>query len=303
MIAADARVAAKQDAVIAGPHRPKFSLERLARFPWLPVLLLLIVLVIPTLFAELIAPFDPLKQSLPQRLKPPVFADGGSWSHVLGTDKQGRDILSRLILGARVSLSISLLAVVVGGSIGTFVGLVAGYAGGWMDHVLMRLVDLSLALPLVLMALVLVSVFGPSYGTVETVVVLLLWSSYARQVRAETLSLKHQDFVQRARVTGASHVRILLRHILPNLLNTVIVLATLQVGTVILLESTLSFLGVGVPPPFPSWGVMVADGRELLVGAWWIAIMPGCAIVTVVLAMNVLGDWLRDHLDPKLRAL
>jgi peptide/nickel transport system permease protein len=275
----------------------------IARFPWLPVLLLLIVLVIPTLFAELIAPFDPLKQSLPQRLKPPVFADGGSWSHVLGTDKQGRDILSRLIFGARVSLSISLLAVVVGGSIGTFVGLVAGYAGGWIDHVLMRLVDLSLALPLVLMALVLVSVFGPSYGTVVTVVVLLLWSSYARQVRAETLSLKHQDFVQRARVTGASHPRILLRHILPNLLNTVIVLATLQVGTVILLESTLSFLGVGVPPPFPSWGVMVADGRELLVGAWWIAIMPGCAIVTVVLAMNVLGDWLRDHLDPKLRAL
>jgi peptide/nickel transport system permease protein len=228
---------------------------------------------------------------------------GGAWNHILGTDKQGRDILSRLIFGARVSLSISLFAVFVGGAIGTLVGLVAGYASGWADHVLMRLVDLSLALPLVLMALVLVSVFGASYGTVIAVVVLLLWSSYARQVRAETLSLKHQDFVQRARVTGASHLRILLRHILPNLFNTIIVLATLQVGTVILLESTLSFLGVGVPPPYPSWGVMVADGRELLVGAWWIAIMPGLAIVIVVLAMNVLGDWLRDHLDPRLRAL
>jgi peptide/nickel transport system permease protein len=278
-------------------------LSRLARFPWLPVLLLVGVLVIPTLFAELISPYDPLKQALPQRLMPPVFAEDGSWSHILGTDKQGRDILSRLIFGARVSLSISLAAVLVGGTVGTLVGLIAGYAGGWADHVLMRLVDLSLALPLVLMALVLAAVFGSSFFTVITVVVVLLWSSYARQVRAETLSLKHQDFVQRARVTGASHLRILLWHILPNLLNTVIVLATLQVGTVILLESTLSFLGVGVPPPYPSWGVMVADGRELLVGAWWIAIMPGAAIVTVVLAMNVFGDWLRDRLDPKLRAL
>jgi peptide/nickel transport system permease protein len=275
----------------------------LGRIPWLPILLLLIVLVIPTVFAELIAPYDPLKQALAQRLQPPAFVSGGAWNHLLGTDKQGRDILSRLIYGARVSLTISLVAVFVGGTIGTLVGLVAGYAGSWVDHVLMRIVDLSLALPLVLMALVLASVFGPSYGTVITVVVLLLWSSYARQVRAETLSLKHQDFVQRARVTGASHVRILLRHILPNLFNTVIVLATLQVGTVILLESTLSFLGVGVPPPYPSWGVMVADGRELLVGAWWISIMPGFAIVTVVLAMNVVGDWLRDHLDPKLRGL
>jgi len=278
-------------------------LTRLTRFPWLPVLLLVGVLVIPTLFAEWISPYDPLKQALPQRLKPPVFFEDGTWSHILGTDKQGRDILSRLIFGARVSLSISLAAVLVGGSIGTLVGLVAGYAGGWADHLLMRVVDLSLALPLVLMALVLASVFGPSFGTVITVVVLLLWSTYARQVRAETLSLKHQDFVQRARVTGASHSRIVMLHILPNLLNTVVVLATLQVGTVILLESTLSFLGVGVPPPYPSWGVMVADGRELLVGAWWIAIMPGAAIVVVVLAMNVFGDWLRDHFDPKLRAI
>src|SRR5262249_15146678 len=162
-----------------------------------------------------IAPYDPLKQSLPQRLQPPAFVAGGSWSHILGTDKQGRDILSRLIFGARVSLSISLFAVFVGGTVGTVVGLVAGYSVGWLAHVLMRLVDFSLAIPLVLMALLLVSVFGPSYGTVITVVVLLLWSSYARQVRAETLSFKHQDFVQRARVTAASPVRILLRHILP----------------------------------------------------------------------------------------
>jgi peptide/nickel transport system permease protein len=272
-------------------------------FPWLAVALLLVVLIIPTLFAQWIAPYDPIKEALAQRLKPPVFVPGGSWSHILGTDKLGRDVLSRLIYGARVSLSISVTAVLVGGTIGTLIGVAAGYGGGWLDHVLMRLVDLSLALPLVLMALVLASVFGPSFGTVVAVVVVLLWSSYARQVRAETLSLKHQDFIQRARVTGASQVRIVLHHVLPNLTNTIIVLATLQVGTVILLESTLSFLGVGVPPPYPSWGVMVADGRDLLSSSWWIALMPGAAIVIVVLSMNVLGDWLRDRLDPKLRAL
>jgi peptide/nickel transport system permease protein len=297
-------IATQQRQVAASrPAWQSVRFRRLGRFPWLPVLLLLVILVVPAVFAQVIAPYDPIKQSLPQRLKPPVFVDGGSWSHILGTDKQGRDVLSRLIFGARVSLSISLTAVLVGGTIGTLIGLVAGYAGGWLDHVLMRVVDLTLALPLVLMALVLASVFGPSFGTVVAVVVLLLWSSYARQVRAETLSLRHQDFVLRAKVTGASQFRVLLRHILPNLTNTVIVLATLQVGTVILLESTLSFLGVGVPPPYPSWGVMVADGRDLLTGAWWIAIMPGAAIVIVVLAMNVLGDWLRDHLDPKLRAV
>jgi peptide/nickel transport system permease protein len=297
-------IATQQRQVVASrPAWQSVRLRRLGRFPWLPVVLLLGVLVIPAVFAQVIAPYDPIKQSLPQRLKPPVFVDGGSWSHILGTDKQGRDVLSRLIFGARVSLSISLTAVLVGGTIGTLIGLVAGYAGGWLDHVLMRVVDLTLALPLVLMALVLASVFGPSFGTVVAVVVLLLWSSYARQVRAETLSLRHQDFVLRAKVTGASQFRVLLRHILPNLTNTIIVLATLQVGTVILLESTLSFLGVGVPPPYPSWGVMVADGRDLLTSAWWIAIVPGAAIVIVVLAMNVLGDWLRDHLDPKLRAV
>jgi peptide/nickel transport system permease protein len=293
----------QRQVAVSRPAWQSVRLRWLGRFPWLPVVLLLVVLVVPAVFAQVIAPYDPIKQSLPQRLKPPVFVDGGSWSHILGTDKQGRDVLSRLIFGARVSLSISLTAVLIGGTIGTLIGLVAGYAGGWLDHVLMRVVDLTLALPLVLMALVLASVFGPSFGTVVAVVVLLLWSSYARQVRAETLSLRHQDFVLRAKVTGASQFRVLLRHILPNLTNTVIVLATLQVGTVILLESTLSFLGVGVPPPYPSWGVMVADGRDLLTGAWWIAIMPGAAIVIVVLAMNVLGDWLRDHLDPKLRAV
>jgi peptide/nickel transport system permease protein len=165
----------------------------------------------------------------------------------------------------------------------------------------MRVVDLFLSLPLILMALVLVTVLGPGFGTVITVVSVLIWSRYARQVRGQTLSIKEQDFVARARVAGASHLRIMFRHILPNVGGTLLVLATLQVGNVILLESTLSFLGAGIPRPDPSWGVMVADGRDLIVSAWWIAVVPGVAIMLTVLSLNLLGDWLRDHLDPKLR--
>lgn len=271
------------------------------RYPILPTAILMFLLVIPALFASQVAPYNPIKGSLSKRLKPPVWMPGGSMDHLLGTDKMGRDILSRIIYGARVSLAVSLVAILLSGSVGTALGLAAGYFGGRLDTIIMRLVDISLALPTILLALVLVAAVGSSFGTVITVIAVILWARYARQVRGETLSVKAQDFIARARVSGASHLRIMLRYIFPNVVSSLLVLATLQVGAVILLESTLSFLGVGIPRPAPAWGVMVADGRELIVVAWWVALFPGLAIMLTVLSLNLLGDWLRDHLDPKLK--
>ncbi len=275
----------------------------LRRYPVIPVAVLLIVLVIPALLAELIAPHDPIDGNLRARLLPPAWTDGGDWSYPLGSDRQGRDILSRMIFGARTAALVSLAALAVGGIVGSLLGLVAGYFGSWWDHVIMRLVDINLSMPLILLALVLVVLFEPGTATTVAVVALLLWSRYARQVRAEVLTLKEMDFVARARVAGASNFRIVFRHILPNVFNTIIVLATLQVGNVILLEASLSFLGAGIPPPNPAWGVMVAEGRDFIVTSWWLSVIPGLAIMFTVLSMNLLGDWLRDYLDPKLRQL
>ena len=274
---------------------------QLKRYPVIPTAILVLLLIVPALFAPQVAPYSPIKGSLSKRLKPPAWIPGGSMDHVLGTDKMGRDILSRIIHGARVSLAVSLMAILVAGSIGTALGLAAGYFGGRLDTMIMRLVDISLALPTILLALVLVAAAGSSFGTVIAVIAVILWARYARQVRGETLSIKAHDFVARARVSGASHLRIMLRYIFPNVISSLLVLATLQVGAVILLESTLSFLGVGIPRPAPAWGVMVADGRELIVVAWWVALFPGLAIMLTVLSLNLLGDWLRDHLDPKLK--
>ncbi len=271
------------------------------RYPVVPVVILVFLLVIPAIFAPLVAPHDPLKGSLSKRLKPPVWAEGGSVEYPLGTDKMGRDILSRMIYGARISLLVSFMAIFVGGSIGTTLGLVSGYFGGKVDALIMRLVDITLSIPTILLALVLVSAVGPSFSTVITVIALIIWARYARQSRAETLTVKEQDFIARARVAGASHTRIMVRYIFPNIVNTLVVLATLQVGAIILLESTLSFLGVGIPRPTPAWGVMVADGRELIVTAWWVSMFPGIGIMLTVLSLNLFGDWLRDHLDPKLK--
>jgi peptide/nickel transport system permease protein len=271
------------------------------RYPVLPLVILMFFLVIPAIFAPLVAPHDPLKGSLSKRLKPPAWAQGGSIEYPLGTDKMGRDLLSRMIYGARISLLVSFMAVGVGGSIGTTLGLISGYFGGKIDTLIMRLVDITLSIPTILLALVLVSAIGPSFGTVITVIALIIWARYARQARAEALTVKEQDFVARARVAGASHTRIMLRYIFPNIVNTLVVLATLQVGSIILLESTLSFLGVGIPRPTPAWGVMVADGRELIVTAWWVSMFPGIGIMLTVLSLNLFGDWLRDHLDPKLK--
>jgi peptide/nickel transport system permease protein len=277
--------------------------RQLKRYPVVAIAILLFCLVIPAVFAPWVAPHDPLEGQLSQRLLPPAWEERGSTEHLLGTDKLGRDLLSRVIYGARVSLMVSLIAIFVGGIIGTVMGLVSGYFGGRTDAVIMRLVDISLALPTILLALVLVAAVGPSFGTVITVLVVLLWARYARLVRGETLGIKELDFIARARVAGASHTRIMAKYIFPNVVNSLVVLATLQVGYVILLESALSFLGAGLPRPTPAWGVMVADGRELIVSAWWVSMFPGLAIMLTVLSLNLLGDWLRDHLDPKLRNL
>jgi len=228
----------------------------------------------------------------------------GSSKFLLGTDHLGRDVLSRVIYGARISLLVSIITLLVGGSIGITMGLVAGYYGGFVDEFLMRLVDIKLAIPLILIALVLVITLGQSLWIIVTVLCLFIWPRFARQVRGEVLQLKHMDYVSLAKVSGASTARILFIHIFPGTINTLIVVATLQVGIVILLESTLSFLGAGVPPPTPAWGSMVADGRDKLAGGvWWISTFPGVAIMLTVMSLNWFGDWLRDVLDPRLRQL
>ena len=228
----------------------------------------------------------------------------GSTKFLLGTDHLGRDVLSRVIYGARISLLVSIVTLAVGGTVGVTMGLAAGWYGGIVDEVLMRLVDIKLAIPLILIALVLVITLGQSLWIIVTVLCLFIWPRFARQVRGEVLQLKHMDYVSLAKVSGASTARILFIHIFPGTINTLIVVATLQVGIVILLESTLSFLGAGVPPPTPAWGSMVSDGRDKLAGGvWWISTFPGVAIMVTVMSLNLFGDWLRDTLDPRLRQL
>ena len=228
---------------------------------------------------------------------------GGSSKFLLGTDELGRDILSRIVFGARISLIVSAVTLVIGGGLGVFLGLLSGWYGGWIDEALMRLVDIILSLPLILVALVMVAAFGQSLELIIGILAIWIWPRFARQVRGEVLQLKTMDYVSAARIAGASIPRILLIHLLPGTMNTVIVVSTLQVGIVILLEATLSFMGAGVPPPEPAWGSMVADGRDHLVDAWWAATMPGFAILFTVMSLNLFGDWLRDTLDPRLRQL
>ena len=272
----------------------------LARLPW-TAFVIIAVMVFVAIFAPVLAPHSPTEQSLPDKLKPPAWQEGGSTRHLLGTDVLGRDLLSRLVYGARVSLTVAAFALLSGGTIGLAVGILAGYLGGRPDSFLMRVVDATLTFPTILIALLLSVSLGPGLGTIVLAITVIIWARFARVVRGEVLGVKARDFVALARVHGCSHLRIMARHIVPNVMNTFMVLMTLHIGFVIIVEASLSFLGAGIPPPTPSWGQMVADGRSHIASAWWIAVVPGTAIMLVVLAFNLFGDWLRDWLDPRLR--
>ncbi len=255
------------------------------------------------ILAPSIAPWPPTDTDLGLKLTPPAWMEGGLSGRPLGTDQLGRDILSRIVHGARISLTTALLGIGLAGALGTALGVVAGYHRGWADAIIMRVADMTLAIHIYVLAIVLAVVWGPGLRNVLFVLVFLLWSRYARQARAEVLVLRERDFITAARAVGCSSLRIMARHLLPNIVPSLIVLSTLQVGFVIVLEATLSFLGAGIPPPAPSWGVMVADGRALIASAWWVSTFPGLAILLVVLSMNLVGDALRDLLDPRLRRL
>ena len=272
----------------------------LARLPW-TAFSIIVVLVVVAVFAPLIAPHSATEQSLPDKLRPPAWQAGGSATHLLGTDLLGRDVLSRLVYGARVSLVVALSALVAGGGVGLALGILAGYVGGRLDGLIMRTVDATLTFPTILIALLLTVSLGQGLRTIVIAVTLIIWARFARIVRGEVLAVKTRDFVALARVHGCSHLRIMAVHIVPNVLNTFMVLLTLHIGFVIIVEASLSFLGAGIAPPTPSWGQMVADGRNHIASGWWLSVVPGTAILLVVLAFNLFGDWLRDWLDPRLR--
>jgi len=275
---------------------------RRLRLPWVALcIVVLSILVAAT--AGVITPHDPEAIDPINAELPPAFLAGGEWTYPLGTDRLGRDVLSRILFGARLSLGVAAVALLIGGSVGTVLGLIAGYRGGWVDAVVMRLADTFLAFPSVLIALVLSVTVGPSFWVVALVLGLVLWARFARLVRGEVLSWKVRDFIALARVAGARGPYITIHHILPNVVNSLVVLCTLQVGWAIVVEASLTFLGAGIPPPAPTWGGMVAEGLDFIETAWWISVMPGIAILLVVFAFNLLGDWLRDRLDPQLRAV
>ncbi len=272
------------------------------RYPVIPVAIVILLSVI-AIFANFISPKHQLESNLAAVKKPPAWVEGGGVEYFLGADHIGRDILSRVIHGSRISLMVAGIVLSAGAVIGTSLGILAGLSGGFWDEFIMRLVDLTYAVPFLLVALVTAVVFGPSLGLVLILLSLFSWPGFARQTRGLTLQLKTMDYVATARIAGSSSLRISYRHILPGVINIVMVLATLQVGGLILTESVLSFLGIGIPAPQPAWGSMVADGREFIGTAWWISVMPGFAIFLTVFAFNFLGDWLRDYFDPRLRQL
>ncbi|MBV9326834.1 MAG: ABC transporter permease [Chloroflexi bacterium] len=288
-------------AVLRAPGRARKLLKDV---PILPGVILL-ALILTAIFADVIAPYDPTVPVAGAKVfQPPFWMNGGSLIAPFGTDFQGRDVLSRLIYGARVSLLVGITGTLVAGGIGLTLGILAGYLGGWVDHAVMRLTDAWLALPFLMFAIFLAALLGAGVSNIIIVFGLVYWTRYARVIRGEVLTLREREFVRLAQVAGVSTPKIVMRHIVPNVMNTWMVLASLTVGVVIVTEASLSFLGVGVPPPTPAWGSMLADARStLMVGYWWLTVLPGLCISAVVLAANLFGDWLRVRLDPQRRDL
>lgn len=275
-------------------------LQRVPIFP----LLILATLIFTAVAADFLAPHNPEVGNLRYRYRPPVWQDKGSWEYVLGTDHMGRDILSRLIFGARISLLVGVTASIFSGTLGTTLGIMSGFRGGWVDQVIMRLTDAWLALPGVTFAILFAVLMQPGKWNIILILGLVYWTRYARVIRGEVLSLKERDYVRLATVAGCSRAKIMWTHILPNVANSAIVIATLQIGVSIITEATLSFLGVGVAPPEPAWGLMLAEGKSgLMAGYWWLSVLPGLCIMLVVLSANLLGDWFRVWSDPQLRQL
>ncbi len=274
----------------------------LKRWPIIPGIIIFLLL-FGAAFAPILEPYDPLRVDLRERNSPPSWFTDGSDKYFLGGDPVGRDILSRVIASTRITVAVVFFSITVGIVSGTALGLIAGYIGGVVDEVIMRIVDIWAALPYLLIILTIVVVFGQSFTVLITSLALLSWPGAVRLVRAEALKVRESEYVMSAKVTGASGLRIMWKHIMPQTIHIVIVSATLGTGTLILTESTLSFLGAGVPAPNPSWGSMAADGRDYLRDAWWVSVTPGVAIILVVMAGNFMGDWLRDRLDPTLRQL
>jgi peptide/nickel transport system permease protein len=270
--------------------------------PYLSLAIFTLV-VVAAIGGENIAPHDPNGLDLGSAFKPPSWLEGGSIDHLLGTDNLGRDIFSRIIAGARISLEVAVYAIVISGGIGALIGMIAGYFGRSVDAIIMRLVDIQMSIPSLALALVIATVLSPSLTTVIVVISITYWTWYARIIRGEILSLKERDYVALARIAGCSTATIFARHLLPNILNTLLVLASLQVGQVIIFEASLSFLGLGIQTPDVSWGLMLADARNYITNAWWAITLPGVAIMLTCLSANLIGDWLRDTLDPRRRQL
>ncbi|NNF98188.1 MAG: ABC transporter permease [Desulfobacteraceae bacterium] len=251
--------------------------------------------------APLLAPLDPGLIDVTKRLTPPAFTDGGSFEHILGTDSLGRDVLSRIIYGSRVSLIIGVSAVALGGVLGVVLGLLSGYFGGIVDDIIMRLADIQMAFPFILIAITILAVMGPGLQNLVIVLGFTGWVTYGRVVRGQIFSLREKEFVESAASIGSSHARIIFKHLLPNTWASVIVITSFAVAHTIIVEASLSFLGLGVKPTVPTWGGMVAEGRDYIVNGWWIVTFPGAAIASAVLGINIFGDWLRDYFDPRLR--
>ena len=289
------------DAVMPAAARPAPARRR--RIPWLVVLGggFVALLVVVAAAAPLLAPQDPIRQSLHGRLAAPTWAGSDGRAHVMGTDHLGRDVLSRVIYGSRVSLVIGFAAVLVGGVLGSAAGLMAGFSHGGLDGIIMTLADAQLAFPFILLAIGIIAVLGPSFPTLVVVIGLSGWVSYARILRSQVLVLRSREFVESIHALGGSLFRIVLRHVLPNVLSSIVVIATLELARAIVLEATLSFLGLGIQPPTPSWGGMVQEGREYLDSAWWISTFPGLVLMITSIVVSRSGDWLRDVLDPTLR--